>query len=109
MAKLGELTAEQEAGWIAWVEERPPSIRDLCRRFRTDTLYRLKTTGQRGLIYSVSEDRTVTMYFPVEFNPLSFFGMQVFCLNPDDIEECDDLRRGLESLKPLRSPKGKEV
>jgi hypothetical protein len=100
MAKLGDMTAEQEAGWRSWCDERPPGVRELALRFRPDTLYRLKTTGQRGIIYSVSENGTVTMDFPTEFNPLSI-GLQVFGLNPDDIEECDDLRTGLESLEPL--------
>lgn len=101
MAKLGEMTAEQEAGWQAWVEERPVVVREIVRRFRPDTLYRLKPTGQRGIIYSVSEDGTVTMDFPEEFNPLGIVGIQVFGLDPKDIEECDDLRTGLESLEPL--------
>jgi hypothetical protein len=102
MAKLGELTPQQEAGWRAWVEERPECIRAIARRLRPDTLYRLKTTGQRGIIYSFSEDGTVTMNFPGEFNPMQFSGRQVFGLNPDDIEECDDLRTGIESLEPQR-------
>lgn len=101
MAKLGDMTAEQEVGWQAWVAARPPKVRAIAQRFRPDTLYRLKTTGQRGIIYSVSEDGTVTMDFLAEFNPLSPVGLQVFGLNPDDIEECDDLRTGLAALKPV--------
>jgi len=102
MAKLGKMSAKQEREWLSWANERPSLVRDLCLRFRPDTLYRLKTTGQRGIIYSVSEDRTVTMDFLGEFNPLSFVDLQVFGLDPNDIEECDDLRTGLESLKPLK-------
>jgi hypothetical protein len=101
VAKLGNMTPKEEAAWRAWVEERPPIVKALCLRLRPDTLYRLKTTGQRGIIYSVSEDGTVTMDFPAEFNPLSFIGVQVFGLDPGDIEECDDLRTGFESLEPL--------
>jgi hypothetical protein len=101
MAKLGEMTPKQESDWLEWASERPIQIREICRRFRPDTLYRLKPTGQRGTIYSVSENGTVTMDFHAEFNPLSCIGMQVFGLNPDDIEECDDLRTGLDSLEEL--------
>ena len=107
VAKVGEMTAEQEAAWQKWVEDRPEPVRTIARRLRPDTLYRLKTTGQRGIIYFVSEDGTVTMDFPAAFNPLDFLaassplamvGLQVFGINPDDVEECDDLRTGLESL-----------
>lgn len=101
MAKYAEVTPEQEAAWQAWVKERPPKVRAIAERFRPDTLYRLKTTGQRGIIYSIGEDETVTMDFPVEYNPMSIFNLQVFGLDPNDIEECDDLRTGFESLEPL--------
>ena len=50
------------------------------------------------MIYSYSEDGTVTMDFPAEFNPCSLFPLQVFGLDPDTIEETDDLRRGMLSL-----------
>ena len=93
MAKIAEWTAEDESEWLKWCDERPPVVQKIARRFRPNILYRLKTTGQRGVMYSISEDGTVTMDFPWAYNWISMMDLQVFGLDPNDIEECDDLSR----------------
>lgn len=98
MAKINELNQQE---WDAFVAGLPPVVKALCEKLPPDRLYRLNTTGQRGMIHSYSEDGTVTMNFPAEFNPCSIFPLQVFGLDPNDIEECDDLRRGLLTLGDL--------
>jgi hypothetical protein len=61
MARWMEPTAEQEASWNEWVAERPDVVRKIAERLNPWELYRLKTTGQRITLYSVSEDGTVTV------------------------------------------------
>ena len=98
MAKISELNQPE---WDSWVAARPPVIKVMCEKLPPGRLYRLNTTGQRGTIHSYSEDGTVTMNFPADLNPCSIFPVQVFGLNPNDIEECDDLRRGILTLGDL--------
>ena len=101
MAELFHVDVAAMAEWTDWVKGLPDDVRKIYERFFPNRLYRLKSTGQRGTVYSVSENKTVTMSFPLEFNPLSVIPLRVFGIDPDDIEECDDLRTGLESLEPL--------
>jgi hypothetical protein len=90
MARVTEPTADQEAGWKAWVAERPPEIRAVAERFDPWSLYRLKSTGQRCTLYSFSEGQPVTMTvdFTGEHN-LMVFDRRVFGIDPNDLEPCD--------------------
>lgn len=88
MAKIIEWAKEQEEAWREWVETRPTTIQDLCRRLSPDRLYLLKTSGHRVTLYSFSEDGTVTVNVSGEYNALAF-DRQVFGVSPDDLEECD--------------------
>ena len=45
MADIAEPNAEQIAAWDEWVEERPPVVRDICRKIKPWKLYKLKSTG----------------------------------------------------------------
>lgn len=95
MARWIEWTESQEAAWSKWVAERPQVIQDMVEKYklRYDTLYRLKTTGQRVILYSLAESGTVTVNILYEYNPerlsLAFGGLQVFGIDPADLEECD--------------------
>lgn len=85
MAILFELN---EPEWTEWVNSRPPLVKDIAQKLPPNKLYRLKTTGQRVTMYSISENGTVTVDITGEFNLIDF-DRQVFGINPDDLEECD--------------------
>lgn len=75
-------------GWEEWVATRPSTIQELCRRLPPQKLYRLKSTNQRVIVHSYSEDGTVTVDATGEFNQV-LFGRRVFGIDPSDLEECD--------------------
>lgn len=89
-----EVTPEMEAGWAAWVAERPPAIRKVAERFTPWKLYRMKSTKQRVTVYSISDTPTdppvvtLTVNVTGEFNFVTH-ERQVFGIDPDDLEECD--------------------
>ena len=77
-----------EADWLKWVETRPESIRKMCRDFPPNKLYKLNTTGHRCMIYSYSEDGTMTVNVTGEYN-FVIFERAVFGIRPEDLTECD--------------------
>ena len=77
------MTADQN--WDAWLASRPQVIRDLAEAYPPNIRYRLRSTNQIGVLYSYSDDGTVTMDFPQEWNPLQP-DIQVFGLDPADLE-----------------------
>lgn len=83
-----EPTDEQKAEWDKWVAERPEVVRKIAQRFDPWTLYCNKKTDQYVIIYSFSEDGTITVIVSGEFNKV-LFERKVFGINPDDLEECD--------------------
>ena len=92
MAQIKKPTPEQEAGWKEWVAGRPDNVREVAERFNPWTLYRMKSTGQRVSICSFGEgekgDVTLTVDIVGQFN-LLLHDLQVFGIDPDDLEECD--------------------
>lgn len=88
MTRWTEPTAEDEASWNEFVRTRPDVVRRIAERLKPWELYRLKTTGQRVTLYSISEDGTVTVDITGEYNA-TLFDCQVFGINPDDLEPCD--------------------
>ena len=60
MAKIKELSKEQQLEWEGWVSSRPECIQKMCKQFPPYNLYRHKDTDHRVTIYSYSEDNTVT-------------------------------------------------
>lgn len=92
MANYFEPDEEQQAGYAAWVAERPPHVRVVAERFQPWGLYRMKSTGHRVIVLSFgeSEDQSVTLtvHISADFNHL-MFERQVFGINPDDLEPCD--------------------
>ena len=85
MAILFELD-EQE--WRRWVDSRPLAVRAIAERLRPNRLYRMKNTGQRVTMYSISENGTVTVDVTGQFNLIDF-ERQVFGVDPNNLEECD--------------------
>lgn len=88
MARWMEPTPEQEAGLAEFVASRPPMVRAILERLPFFELYRLKSTGHRVTLYSVSEDGTVTVDILAKFNKI-LFERQVFGIDPDDLEPCE--------------------
>ncbi len=88
MARWMTPTAEQEAGLAEWISERPSTVQAIAKRLDFYELFRMKSTGQRVVIHSISEDGTVTVNVTAKFNRL-MFDRQVFGVNPDDLEPCD--------------------
>lgn len=88
MARFAEPTQDQLLGWADWVAELPKSVRDIAERLDIWTLYRMKSTGQRVQIVAFSEDGTLRVNVDPAYN-LTLFGVQVFGVNPADLDECD--------------------
>ena len=85
MAKIAEL---DEQVWANWVATRPKVVQDLCKKFRPDTLYLLKTSNQRVTICAYSEDGTMSVDVSGDYNAL-VFDREVFGVKPEHLEECD--------------------
>jgi hypothetical protein len=88
MARWTEPEAEEVTAWKEWVASRPAAVRKIAERLEPWTLYRLKDTGQRVTLYSISEDGTVTVDITGEYNAM-LFDRQVFGINPNDLIPCD--------------------
>jgi hypothetical protein len=88
MAKVFEMTPDQEKEWQQWLADKPLIIRELAAKYPPDRLYLLKTTGQKGLIESYFEDGTVRMSFDGRYCKV-LFAKSVFGLRPADLEECE--------------------
>lgn len=88
MAKIIEMTENQQKEWNKWLKTRPAIIREVATKYPADKLYLLKTTNQRVEIISYFEDGTVKVFVSGKYN-LCDFEHHVFGINPDDLEECD--------------------
>ena len=88
MSIIREWNEEQEKQWRKWVEERPEPVRTMARNYPPNRLYRMKSTGQRVILFSYSEDGTVTVDVTGEYN-LVIFDRQVFGVDINNLEECD--------------------
>ncbi len=88
MAKVFELTAEQQQEADEWLKSRPPVIQELYAKCPADRLYLLKTSGHRVTIFSYSEGGTLTVTVSGDFNQV-MFERNVFGIKPEDLEECD--------------------
>jgi len=92
MARVMEPTAEQEAGYRAWVASRPDAVRLVAEQFDPWSLYRLKTSGHRVTVASFGEGEdgsvTLTVNVLADYN-LVMFERQVFGIAPTDLEPCD--------------------
>lgn len=89
MARFVEFTPEMEVEHAAWLASRPESVQKLALRYPPNVLYRLKTTGQRYSCISYAEEGTVRVLVQPRFNPMQFFPLEVFGIDPADLEECD--------------------
>lgn len=88
MARVIEPTPEQLDEWAEFVANLPENIRPIAERLDCWTLYRLRETGQRVIIYSFQDDATVTVAILGKFNRQLHDAM-VFGISPDELEECD--------------------
>lgn len=88
MAKIMEWDEQEKQEWEEWVKTRPEIIQDLCKSFPPYNLYQLKASGHRVIIYSYSENNTLTVKVLGKFNLITF-ERQVFGVKPEDLEECD--------------------
>lgn len=88
MARIQDPTPEQEVGWKKWVKSRPKKVRVIAERFDPWSLYRLKDTGQRVTLRSISEDGTVSVNITGDFNVI-MFDRYVFGIDPDKLEPCE--------------------
>ena len=74
--------------WDKWVEGRPEIMQKMCRKLPPDRLYQMKSTGHKVMIYSFSEDLTVTVVVSKIYNAVAF-ERKVFGIDPNDLEECE--------------------
>lgn len=73
-----------------WVAKLPQVCQDMARSHPPDQKYRLADTGQIGYLHAYAEDGTVTVIFPVEWNPSQDGGREVFGIKPTDLEVFSD-------------------
>ena len=92
MSRVVEPTKARERAWKKWVASRPENVRKVAERFEPWSLYRMKSTGHRVIIYGFSENNggpvTMTIVVSGKFN-LVAFERQVYGIDPDDLEPCD--------------------
>jgi hypothetical protein len=92
MAGIYDPTPGQRAAWDGWVASRPACVRRVAERFNPWSLYRLRTTGQKVMLLSFSEEEdgrvTLTVNVTSEFNRVAF-ERRVFGIDPDDLEPCE--------------------
>jgi hypothetical protein len=91
VAHFKQPTPAQEAEHRRLVSKCPKAIRRVMECFDPWTLYRLKSTGHRCILYSAQEDDggnvTLTMEISGEFNLIEF-NRCVFGIEPEELEEC---------------------
>jgi hypothetical protein len=88
VATIYDMTDEEMKEYSEWAASAPPVVRDILERLAPNKLYRIKSTGQRCDVYSVSEKGTVTVNITGQFNVVAF-DIQVFGVDPNELEECD--------------------
>ena len=54
MANIFEPTEQQKTQWEDWVKNRPNVIREIAKKFYPWKLYKLKPSGHRVTIYSIT-------------------------------------------------------
>jgi hypothetical protein len=101
MPALYTPTPAEAAEWEAWVAARPADIREVAERLNPWTLYRLKTTGQYVTVLSYQEadpdgdpmfhNVTLNINVDARWNFAAFPGRRVFGVDPDDLEETDEM------------------
>ena len=69
---------------LVWTLTRPRGIKQMMKANPPTICYTLTTTGQHALIYSYSEDGTVT----IDTTMLGVIPINVFGINPSDLEVC---------------------
>lgn len=69
----------------AWLETRPPVVRDVAERFPPWHLYRLTTTGQNARIVAYAENGTVRCDCWHDWAP-EFTLVNVFGIDPNTLE-----------------------
>lgn len=97
MARWIDWTETQKQIYADWVANRPEVVRNILDRnnLHMDRLYRLKTTGQNVVLYSISENGTVTVHVLEKYNMhkkhphFPFEERAVFGIDPADLEETD--------------------
>ena len=75
-----------------WLRDRPQVIKDLARSHPPDAQYRLASGGDDDvyLIYSYSEDGTMTVSRFAQVGPFSLMPMwNVFGMRPEDLVRVD--------------------
>ena len=77
-----------DSEYLEWFYGRPAVIQEMIRSHPPNKLYRHKETGQRLLIHSYSEDRTVSVIVSGKYNRV-MFERNVFGTSIDQLEECD--------------------
>jgi hypothetical protein len=76
--------------WEAWLDERPPEIRELAARMPPWFLYRLKSSGHIVTIAAFSEHEagppTLRVHVLRRYNPHILMERTVFGIPPEDLE-----------------------
>jgi hypothetical protein len=85
------MTDEQWKGAEEWINSRPPAVRAVVEHRPPWGKYRLKETGQVGMIYSYEENDngTVTVKFNTEMDEFTRLPIQVFGVDPESLERID--------------------
>lgn len=85
-------TEEDRVFWQAWLDERPPVVRQVAERFNPWTMYRLTTTGQRCAVLAFASSGTVRVYAEHEtLGPVT--GVEAFGIAPETLVPWDGSAR----------------
>lgn len=85
MAKLFDMDSQK---WNKWVDDQPPEVADVARRWPPNRLYRWSQTGQRVVIEAYGAGRTVRVKVSGKHNLIAF-ERNMAGVPADELAECD--------------------
>lgn len=88
MARIVEVTPEEEDAFRDWAEAAHPAVFALSKVVDPWSLYRMKATGQRVMVASFCEDATVVVRALGRLNNMAV-DFEVFGVEVADLEPCD--------------------
>lgn len=81
-----DMTDEQKKLYAEWLETRPASIQEACRKTPPYMDYTLTTTGKRARVHSIDEDSNGVITFTITTYNNAFGLVRVFGIKPEELE-----------------------
>ena len=83
---LYKLNKQEKKEWNKWIKSKPKIIQKLAKRFPPNKLFFLKPSKQWVIVFSYSENNTLTAFISKKYNPSILLERQVFGISPEDLK-----------------------